>query len=282
MRHLFSLLISTFFIQFAHPILATQTLEVTESKTLGQGMVTDVAYSPAGDTIAIASSIGVWFYDSTSHDLNRFIGFSEWVNAIDWSPDGAYLALGSDTLLAIYDPQTGDELLVWEHEAQRLSNLEWSPEGQVLLSNNGLWDALTGKRLEAPSFPGGLGLEWSPDGSRIASLTWRSLPTIYDAFTREELVQYKGFATEQTSFGMSDDWKYMAVGGLETALDVLDLETGQMTELDGHVWDVRSIDFSPDSSKLATGARTIKVWDTASWELLLELDGGSRQVTGID
>ena len=90
------LLCSTLFL----PISIAQdytTLSLPEgaTKRLGKGEIYEIAYSPDGSQLAVASSIGIWIYDAhTAEELNLFIGHTDFVRSVSFSPDGQMLASG--------------------------------------------------------------------------------------------------------------------------------------------------------------------------------------------
>ena len=53
-----------------------------------------VAFSPDGSLLAVATSIGVYLYDAETLDMVRFIETEEWVRSVAFSPDGLILAVG--------------------------------------------------------------------------------------------------------------------------------------------------------------------------------------------
>ena len=77
---------------------------------LGKGAVLDIAYSPDGASIAVATTIGIWLYDAqTYQELDILIGHTSWVESVVFSPDGQTLASGSwDKTLSLWDVETGE------------------------------------------------------------------------------------------------------------------------------------------------------------------------------
>ncbi|MDE0396355.1 MAG: hypothetical protein OXL96_00970 [Candidatus Poribacteria bacterium] len=55
-----------------------------------------IVFSPDGQSLAVASSIGVWLYDvTTSRELALLTGHTASLNSVSFSPDGKRLASGS-------------------------------------------------------------------------------------------------------------------------------------------------------------------------------------------
>ena len=62
---------------------------------LGKGIINDVAYSPDGNSLAVASYLGIWIYDThTGEELNILLGHQAKVESVTFSPDGKTLASG--------------------------------------------------------------------------------------------------------------------------------------------------------------------------------------------
>ena len=64
---------------------------------LGKGGITgNVVYSPDGALLAVASSIGIWFYNARAGaEVNLLTGHTYAVSSVAFSPDGSVLASGS-------------------------------------------------------------------------------------------------------------------------------------------------------------------------------------------
>ncbi len=77
------------------PIAAASPNEVQELAILGRGDIRDVAWSPDGTTLAVASSIGIWLYHAETLEVVRFIKTDARFNSVAYSPDGARIISGS-------------------------------------------------------------------------------------------------------------------------------------------------------------------------------------------
>ena len=63
---------------------------------LGKGSINRIQYSPDGTRLAVASTIGIWLYDTTTHrEVALITSPAGGVYTVAFSPDGKVLASGS-------------------------------------------------------------------------------------------------------------------------------------------------------------------------------------------
>ncbi len=150
----------------------------------------------------------------------------------------------------------------------------FSPGGKVLASGGQeksimLWDTTTWTaRGPRGKFAGSVvGFAFSPDGSKLASVTSSkdaSAVRIWNVATGE-LAQALGVSTQgMWAVTYSPDGRTLACGGLDSALRLFDVETGQERRViqNATTRHLRALSFSPDGRQVATGGSgPTRIWD---------------------
>ncbi|MCY4568602.1 MAG: hypothetical protein OXD49_09885 [Candidatus Poribacteria bacterium] len=146
---------------------------------LGKGLISAISYSPDGEQLAVASSIGVWIYDAqTDEALTLLTGQKAWVTGVVFSPDGRKLASHGnlDNSFYVWDIQTHRLLHTLAHDKvhNSIMSVVFSPDGQMLASCGSLddtinlWDTETGSRIGSLNH-NPRNLVFSPDGEILIS-----------------------------------------------------------------------------------------------------------------
>ena len=145
----------------------------------GQGRVRDIAYSPDGTRLAVASTIGIRLYDAQiGNELNLLTDNASDATSVAFSPDGKTIAGGIlDGTIYLWDVDAGTRLHKIMAHAAWVSSIAFSPDGKTIASGGDgfdstirLWDVNTGARLRTIAGTGEtLSVVFSPDGKTIAS-----------------------------------------------------------------------------------------------------------------
>ncbi len=247
------------------------TLPKGAKARLGKGSVREVAYSPDGNRLAVASGTGIWLYDAyTGKELSLLTGHTGSVLAAAFSPDGTTIASGSaDDTVMLWDAGTGLHKHTLTGHKSAVTGVVFSSDGKILASSSmdstiRVWDAVTGElKTVSDGMPSSiLGIVFSPGDDIIAG--WGGMQKIYllDVATGKQKEIIKTEEHVSSVVFSSDGGKIVLCGF--SSIQFLDMATGVYTgKLTGHRSNITHISLSPDGSILASASldKTIKLWD---------------------
>lgn len=264
-----------------------------------QGMVTSLAFSPDGATLASSGyDLFIKFWDVTRGSLLGQVSIADTPNHLAFSDDGTRLAVASNLEVTIVDPVSRQ--VTTSVAGAGGNRLAFSPDGShvyvnalgsmkvvdttanrvtltfpdpftlvptISVSSDG---TVLGVTYQTPESVEGFAL--SPDGSQIITHTMGSVEgssstenirlATWDAETGKYVGEVKFPGSVIRSIRFSPDGELLAMGN-GTQVWIWDTATWQVTEKrEGHIDDIVDLAFNPEGGSLISASRdgTVRVW----------------------
>jgi hypothetical protein len=253
------------------PLGPENAARVAQLARWGKGWVAEIAFSPDGRLLAVASSIGVYLYAAADLREVRFLPTDSPVSSVAFSPDGQALASGSlDNTIRLWDAASGALLRTLEGHTDWVHSVAFSPDSRALASASWdntirLWDAASGalrRTLEGHTQPV-WSVAFSPDGRLLASASDDRTIRLWDAASGALRRTLAGHTDWVFSVAFSPDGRALASGSDDKTIRLWDAASGQLLRtLEGHTYWVWSVAFSPDGRALSSGSwdGTVRLW----------------------
>lgn len=268
---------------------------------VGRGQVNQIAYAPDNQTLAVASSIGVWLYHLNPPDHGRLLPTPEATKSVDWSPDGHLLVGGTIGTIFVWSISDGRIVQTIElpENMALYSRVQWSPDGVFIAASvlvvgraeTRIWSPVTGQLIHLFSHTHiNEGLNWSPNSQSLA-ITVGNEVQIWNVATEQMLSMLHGRASSIYQVAWSPDGNKLATGSLdevpalnETVHIWAASERRLLTTIHAHAGALTDLAWSPDGKRIVTSGLldpVAYVWSADDGHLVATLLGHLHEVDSV-
>ncbi|KAG6889641.1 hypothetical protein C0995_015756 [Termitomyces sp. Mi166 len=222
------------------------------------------------------------------------------VCCVKFSPDGRYLATGTNRTVQVYDVKTGVKIRVLQVDGKDHDNyirsVCFSRDGKLLATGADdkqirIWDITT--KYIHHIFIGHEGkvhsVEFSRDGHFIVSGSedktvriWNMHDKSSKVYSNNDTLSQNDDVAEVASVAISPNGQFVASGSVDAGVRIWDVATGALLKcFKGHMDSVYSVAFTPDERGLVSGSldKRLKYWDISALAMKDEL---APQKLGVD
>ncbi len=268
--------------------------------------VSDLAWAPVGETLAVAKFESIDLYDARTRSLQRSLETENGLIGIAFSSDARYLAAGhraGSEETGYYGSIDFWRVDGWEpigpiyYDSQPVTSVAFSPNtslfvgaftGQNLYDNRLLfWNTNTFEITRTLQTGLVLDIVFAPGGNLLASTPDHYAIQIRDLDSKLLVhTLYSSFTGAVNSLAFAPDGRKLASGHYDGALRMWDAISGTLLVEIQTEGVVESLAFNPDGSLLASGSgysdQSIRLWDAETGELLRQLEGHTGAVDSLE
>lgn len=208
------------------------------------------------------------------------------IEAAVYTPNGKMMiTVGRDEWVRLWDAKTGELLNQISAEIEGVNSVAVAPDNKTLAiaTADGLdfYELMASEPLESWSrvFRAAEVVNYSPDGSKLVSITKDNKILIWKVATKEVLQNVKAHERWINTAVFSPKGDLIVTSSMDNTAKLWKVKTGELVHtFIGHTKEVTSAAFNQDGSLLVTSSMdgTLKLWDLKTKKELFSLDGESE------
>jgi WD40 repeat protein/tRNA A-37 threonylcarbamoyl transferase component Bud32 len=274
------------------PVLSFENAADIRQLALFGNIISSVAWSPDGKSLAVVFQSGVTLYDAKDfREIKRYAP-EKMINDVAFSPDGSLLAMGSfDKTILLWNVNYSEPSQTLSGHTAGVNSVAFSPDGTVLASGSSdatvrLWRVSDGTLLQKLSghTDGVSSVAFSSEGKVVVSGSMDGTIKLWQASDGALLQTLTGHTGGVTSIALSPDGATLASGSYDKTARLWRVADGApLRTLTSSSGAILCVAFSMDGSDLAAGSSSGKtfLWRTSNGTLRRTLSGHSSGVSSL-
>jgi len=265
---------------------------VTGNNTNGNGVI---AYNPNGQLLAVAAGDkAIRIYDARPGDhptaklSKTLIGHAASIVGLNFTETNTLVSISLDQTAKVWDVASGKLLHSADLPAGIQIRIAIAPGHQFLAADSSsgkarLWNYQTGELLKTfePNDSWASVLAFTPDGKQLVIGTEKGVLRVLDVATWRVT---KTIDLDAPNHALAASSERISVGYGDGAVAILNLgDQPSVSEVRKQNEVINGLAFSPKGDRFASASadKTVKVWDTATLQLLCSLEGHRAPVLSV-
>ena len=263
--------------QLSPIITPDNAMWIVQQNQIGEGYLNEFIYSPDGQTMLFAGSLGLWRYDVATPDVPpQRIGTNA-LYSVNFNSTGTLAATGGVLgMVEIWDVATWTPLFIIPVHTHSIRQVHFSPDGSQLVAIAGdtaqILDVATGTILHSltghkrPVYD----VAYNPEGTQIATASFDDTVKLWDALTGELLITITENTESVLCVKYNPEGNLVASSSYDGMVRVFNSTTGELLQtLEGHTEVPYEMEYTEDGKTLFTIAQdnTVCSWDVATGDV---------------